>query len=233
MTDALSVLGYINPDYLLGGTFRLDSEAAAAVIASKVSQPLGLSMEQAALGVFHVVNANMIGGIRAVSVERGYDPRDCVFVAGGGATSAFIGKLAEELEVARLLIPKVASGLCAFGAAISDVKHSHVATYIAKVSQIDLRRMNAVLLDLETRGRRDLQEEGFTPANIQLHRTLEMRYADQIHECVVPVPMAGELRAADLDVIRDLFHRRHERCTPTASWATSPSSSTWKSPQSA
>jgi N-methylhydantoinase A len=210
VTDALSVLGYINPDYLLGGTFQLQPEAATEVIARKVANPLSLSMEEAALGVFRIVNSNMVGGIRAVSVERGYDPRDCVFVAGGGATSAFIGRLAEELDVERVLIPKVASGLCAFGAAISDVKHSHVATYISKLSKLDLTRMNGVMTDLEERGRKDLTEEGFEPGQIEIRRTLEMRYGDQIHECVVPVPMTGALSAADLDVIRDMFHKRHE-----------------------
>lgn len=210
VTDALSVLGYINPDYLLNGAFRLDPAAAVKVIREKVAEPLGLPMERAALGVFHVVNSNMVGGIRAVSVERGYDPRDFVFVAGGGATSAFIGKLAEELDVERILIPKVASGLCAFGAAISDVKHSHMATYISRLSGLDLARLNGTIADLEARGRKDLLDEGFAAQDIRLHRSMELRYADQIHECSVGVPMQGALTLNDISTIRDLFHRRHE-----------------------
>jgi N-methylhydantoinase A len=108
------------------------------------------------------------------------------------------------------MVPKVTSGLCAFGAAISDVKHSHVGTYIAKLSKIDMTRLNALLEDLEARGRRDLREEGFDTSNIRLHRTMEMRYADQIHECVVAVPMNGALTVEDLGVISNLFHSRHE-----------------------
>jgi len=109
VTDALVVLGYLNPDYLLGGGFRIDRGAAQAVIHDKVATPLGLSDEKAALGIFSVVNANMVGGIRAVSVERGYDPRDFVLVVGGGATSAHVARLAGDLEINEVIIPKLAS----------------------------------------------------------------------------------------------------------------------------
>src|SRR5204863_4173493 len=121
------VLGYLNPDYLLGGDFRIDRGAAEAVIRNKVARPLGLSHENAALGIFRVVNAGMVAGIRAVSVERGFDPRDFVLVVGGGATSAHIARLAGDLEIGEVIIPKLASGLCAFGEAIANVKHNYLA----------------------------------------------------------------------------------------------------------
>ena len=210
VTDALNVLGYLNPDYLLAGAFKLDRDAAHRAVREKVAEPLGLTMERAALGVFDVVNSNMMGGIRAVSVERGYDPRDFVFVAGGGATSAFIGRLAADLEVERVLVPKVASGLCAFGEAIADVKHSHMATYITHFSKLDLGRLNRILSDLESTGRKDLKEEGFAPEDIEIQRSMEIRYADQIHECAVPIPFQGELSKESMDKVKELFHRRHE-----------------------
>lgn len=210
VTDALAVLGYLNPDYLLGGTFKIDSEASRRVVRERVAKPLGLPLERAALGIFEVVNSNMIGGIRAVSVERGYDPRDFIFVAGGGATSAHVARLAADLGVEQIIIPKVASGLCAFGEAIADVRHSHMATYITPLRQLDLQHLNRLLSQLEQKGRAELTQEGFQQSEMMVERALEMRYADQVHECNVPIPLQGKLDQASLGEIEALFHRRHE-----------------------
>lgn len=211
VTDALVVLGYLNPNYLLGGAFPIDSRAAHRAIRDRVSAPLGLTLEKSALGVYHVVNANMVGGIRAVSVERGHDPRDFVLVAGGGATSAHICCLARDLGITQVIIPKVASGLCALGEAIADVKHSRLATYITPLDRLDLSRLNRILADLEAEGRQALREEGFEDDQIVTSRSLDMRYADQVHECAVPVSIRGPISAADLDMLKELFHRRHEQ----------------------
>ena len=122
VTDANVALGYLNPQYLLGGRVPIDGAAARRAIEEKVARPLGLSVEQAAYGVFNIVNNNMVNGIRRVSIERGYDPRDFVLVAAGGATGLHITALAREIGVSTVLVPKLASGLCAFGQIISDVK---------------------------------------------------------------------------------------------------------------
>ena len=192
VTDALVVLGYLNPDYLLGGDFQIDSRAAHDVMLNKVATPLGLSVEKAALGVYDVVNANMVAGIRAVSIERGYDPRDFVLVAGGGATSAHVAMLAADLGIRRVIIPKLASGLCAFGQAIADVKHSYLATYLTPFDRLDLETLNAVLARLERQGRAALGDDGFE-GEVVVRRTLDMRYGDQVHECSVSVPELGTL----------------------------------------
>ena len=210
VTDALCALGYLNPEYLLGGAFKIDSQASHKVIREKVADPLDLSVERGALGIYNVVNSNMIGGIRAVSVERGYDPRDFVFVAGGGATSAHIGGLASDLKVEQILIPKVASGLCAFGEAIADVKHGYLATYITSLSELDLDHLNELFRDLEVRGRKSLSEEGFSDADVVVQRSMEMRYSDQVHECSVLVPIQDKLSGGDVDSLKRLFHNRHE-----------------------
>jgi N-methylhydantoinase A len=211
VTDALVVLGYLNPHHLLGGAFRLDSAAAAEVVSAKVARPLGLSLDKAALGIHDVVNANMVGGIRAVSVERGYDPRDFMLVAGGGATSAHVARLAADLGIERIIVPKLASGLCAFGEAIADVKHSQLATYITRFDTIDLATLNDVLARLEQEGRAALRLEGFADADMIVKRTLDMRYADQVHECSVAIPATGDIGRAELDTIKLLFHKRHEQ----------------------
>jgi N-methylhydantoinase A len=211
VTDALVVLGYLNPDYLLGGDFRIDRAAAESVIRDKVAIPLGLSLEKAALGVFSVVNANMVGGIRAVSVERGYDPRDFVLVVGGGATSAHVARLAGDLEIREVIIPKLASGLCAFGEAIANVKHNYLATYTTPFARLDLSVLNEILNRLELEGRAALREEGLDTKDVAVSRALEMRYSDQVHECTVAVPETGPLTEQSIDRIKELFHRRHEQ----------------------
>jgi N-methylhydantoinase A len=209
VTDALVVLGYLNQSALLGGRMPIDAQAAAHAVSERVATPLGISPERAALGIFEVVNANMIGGIRSVSVERGYDPRDFRLVAGGGATSAHVGRLAAELGIGDVLIPRTASGLCAFGEAVADVKHTYLASYTVPLPALDPNRLNDLFVELEARGREDLAFEGFGGEEIYVQRSVDMKYVDQVHECSVELPVF-EITAERLVEIEDAFHRRHE-----------------------
>jgi N-methylhydantoinase A len=209
VTDALVVLGYLNQTALLGGRMPIDARAASKVVSDRVAAPLEISCERAALGIFNVVNANMIGGIRSVSVERGHDPRDFRLVAGGGATSAHAGRLAAELGIREAIIPKVASGLCAFGEAVADVKHTYLASYTGPFPALDPRRLNDLFVELEQQGRSDLAEEGFSDDEIYVERSLDMKYVDQVHECRVEIPVF-EIIGERLAQIEKAFHRRHE-----------------------
>jgi N-methylhydantoinase A len=203
VTDALVVLGYLNPTALLGGRMPIDAQAATTAVCRRVAEPLGISRERAAHGIFDVINANMIGGIRSVSIERGHDPRDFVLVAGGGATSAHAGRLAADLGISEVVIPRVASGLCAFGEAVADVKHTYLASYTVHFPALDL------FVQLEEQGRRELREEGFSDDEIYVERSLDMKYVDQVHECRVEIPVF-EIDATRAAHIEDAFHRRHE-----------------------
>ena len=209
VTDSLVVLGYLNQSALLGGRMPIDSNAANDAVQARVAQPLGLAREHAALGVFNIVNSNMVGGIRSVSVERGYDPRDYVLVAGGGATSAHVGRVATDLGISQVFIPKVASGLCAFGEALADVKHNYLASYTVPFPALDPTRLNDLFEALERQGRRDLFEEGFTDDEIYVERAVDMKYIDQVHECTVQIPVFA-ITADRLQEIEEAFHRRHE-----------------------
>ena len=209
VTDALVVLGYLNQSALLGGRMPIDAGLARAALQVKVADPLGLTPARAALGVFDIVNGNMIGGIRSVSVERGHDPRDFSMVAGGGATSAHAGRLAAELGIRTVLIPRVASGLCAFGEAVADVKHTYLASYTVRLPELDPKRLDDMFLDLERQGREDLYAEGFADTDIYAERSVEMKYVDQVHECRVEIPRFT-IEATTIADIEDAFHRRHE-----------------------
>lgn len=210
VTDALVVLGYLNPKGLLGGRLPLDADGARSAIARDVAGPLGLTVEQAALGIFRVVNANMVSGIRRVSIEKGHDPRDFVLVVGGGAGSAHAGVLASELGVRTVLIPKAASAFCAFGAIFSDLKHSYTSSHVSRLDDVDPARINAAFREMEQRGRSALMEAGIAEEQMAIHRTMDMRYVDQIHECQVDVP-AVEFTAEGIRDLAEPFHRRHEQ----------------------
>ena len=210
VTDANLVLGYLNPKAVLGGTIRLDRDAAVRAIREHVADPLGISVEKAAYGISTIVNLNMVNGIRRVSIERGYDPRDFALLCAGGAAGMHITALAEEIGSSTVLVPKVSSVFCAFGQIISDVRYNYLASEPMRLdNNANLQLLNDKFEALERQGREHLQADGFSDREISFSRSVEMRYVGQIHECNVdihPGPICREKMAAVLDD----FHRRHE-----------------------
>jgi len=209
VTDALVVLGYLSQEALLGGRLRVDTDAAHRAVAEGVAAPLTLSVEQAALGIFKVVNSNMVNGIRRVSIEKGYDPRDFALVVGGGAGPAHAGMLASELGIRTIVIPKVSSAFCAFGEIISDMKHNYLSSCVTRLDRVNYARINNLFAEMEERGRQELTEAGVRAEQITIRRSLDMRYVDQIHECQVDIP-AADLTPQNIDEIAEAFHKRHE-----------------------
>lgn len=187
----------------------IDAQAARDVIAKRVAERLRIPLERAALGIFDIVNASMIAGIRSVSIERGHDPRDFSIVAGGGATSAHVGRLAAELGIREVIIPRIASGLCAFGEAVADVKHTYLASYPVQLPELEPGRLNDLFTSLEEQGREELRGEGFGDDEVYVERSVDMKYIDQVHECRVEIPLF-DVDATSIGQIEDAFHRRHE-----------------------
>ncbi len=208
-TDANLVLGYLSPAGLVGGRLPLDVEKARAAIREHLAEPLGISVEQAAHGMFTIVNNNMVNGIRRVSVERGYDPRDFVLNCAGGATGAHVTALAREMGIDTVLISKLASGLCAFGQVISDVKYNYMATIATRLEGAEAAgRLNDTFQRLEEKGRADLAADGFAPERIHIRRSLDMRYVGQVHECTVSVD-PFTIDGPALERLKAAFHARH------------------------
>ncbi|MBB4066039.1 caprolactamase subunit alpha [Gellertiella hungarica] len=208
-SDANLVLGYLSPDGLLGGKLPLDIEKARAAV-RKVADPLGISVERAAYGMYTIVNNNMVNGIRRVSVERGYDPRDFVLVGAGGATAAHITALAREIGIDTIILPKLASGLCAFGQIISDVKYNYMATAPVRLdNDAAYKRVDDLYKQLEKEGRAHLVSDGFTDETIEIRRSLEMRYVGQVHECTVDID-TFDIDATSIERVKEAFHRRHK-----------------------
>ena len=209
VTDANVILGYFSSNALLGGKLQIDRDAAREAVGEKIADPFGLTLEQASHGIFEVVNHSMTSGISEVSVERGYDPRDFALVVGGGAGPVHAGRLAAELGIGTVIIPKVASAFCAFGEVVADLRHDYTASYATRIRDADLSRLRGLLADMEHQGRAELAEEGIAPDDVLITRWLDMRYLGQVHECTISIPYS-EITDESLDEIERLFHDRHE-----------------------
>ncbi len=210
VTDANLILGYLNPEGLIRGKLPLNYEKALKSIEEKIAKPLRISIEKAAYGMFTIVNNNMVNGIRRVSVERGYDPRDFVLVAAGGATGAHITALAKEMGINTVIVSKLSSGLCAYGQIISDVKYNYMATIPVRLDEnCDYGKINNLFKDIEMKGKEHLKHDGFDHDKIDIYRSLEMRYLGQIHECTVNIK-TFDINNETIEKIKKAFHKRHE-----------------------
>lgn len=209
-TDANVVLGYLDPAFFAGGRMKLDADAARAAVEAKVAQPLGLSTEEAAVGMYRVINANMAHGVREITIERGLDPRELPLVVAGGAAAVHACMIAEELEMPTLLVPAVASVLCAAGMLLTDLKHDFVRTFISRFSLLDAARLRRLVDEMAAEGAAQLASEGVEAARIAHEVALDLRYVKQYHEVTLPVSREA-IGAADLGAIARAFHAEHDR----------------------
>ena len=210
VSDANLVLGYLNPEGLIGGKLPLNYKNAFNSIEKNIAKPLDIEVQKAAYGIFTIVNNNMVNGIRRVTIERGYDPRDFVLVAGGGATGAHITALAKEMGIDTILISKLSSGLCAYGQIISDVKYNFMATLPTRLNLLKAaEEINNAFKGIESKGIKYLNKDGFEEKNIKIYRSLEMRYVGQIHECTLNIDFF-EITNETLENIKEAFHNRHK-----------------------
>jgi len=209
-TDADLVLGYLNMDYFLGGKLKLYPDRAQAAIQSSVAGPLNMTVEEAAAGMFTVINSNMADGIREVSVRRGHDPRDFPLVVAGGAGPIHAGIIALELEIPLLIIPRASSIFCAAGMLLSDLKHNFVRTYPAPLSTLDQGRLADLCAAMASEAQATLDGERVPRERQRLHFSVDLRYIGQYHE--VNVSLAPEEAVSpDLDALGGRFHARHDQ----------------------
>lgn len=188
VTDANIVLGRLNPNFILGGEMKIDFEAARRAIYDNVARPLKLSLEQSADGIVRVVNATMVRGIRRVSVEKGYDPRDFTLYAFGGGGPVHAAMLATELSIPTVLVPPGAGVGSAMGCIVADFRHEYTQTCIAKLSELPLEQVQELFNQLEGKALTQMKAEGLPPDGTVLIRSLDMRYAGQGYELEVTVP---------------------------------------------
>ena len=209
LTDVLLLLGYLDPRRFLNGAMSLDVAAAEKAFREKIAIPLNLSVEEAAIGVFRVANAQIADLIHKITVERGLDPRDFVLHAFGGACPLLAGIFARELGIKRIIVPHTASVHCAFGLANADVMHDYSVTQTRPLP-CPAATINAIYEPMLKAARAALQEEGFAPERIDFRWSVGFRYAMQVHEIMTPARAETPLDEAGLERLVNDFETLYE-----------------------
>jgi N-methylhydantoinase A/oxoprolinase/acetone carboxylase beta subunit len=204
VTDANVVLGYLNPEYFLGGRMILDTDAAQRAV-SHLADALGMRQSVAAWGIYSVVTENMAAASRIHIISRNKDPRHYAMVAFGGAGPAHACEVARILGVRRVIAPLAAGVLSAIGALTAPLSFEAVRSLPGLLQAVDWPGVNAVYADMETWGRARLQEAGIPASQVECVRSADMRLVGQIHEINVPIP-AGALAPAQTESIATQFH---------------------------
>jgi N-methylhydantoinase A len=210
ITDANVILGYINPRHLVGGAVALNAARAAAAFEEKVARPLGLALARAAHGAHLIAASNMIRTIRAVSTERGRDPRGFSLFASGGNGPLFACGMAEALGVRRIVVPPSPSLFSSFGLLYADTEHHYARSFRRITRTLDLAELNMAWDALAAQALAQLAAEGFTGAAAQVTRSAALHYHGQSFDLTVPVP-DGPLDAAALAALDEVFGAEHER----------------------
>jgi N-methylhydantoinase A len=210
VTDCNVILGYINPSHLVGGALKLNARRARDMFAETIAAPLKLSVEAAAYGTHLIAASNMIRAIRAVSTERGRDPRDYSLFAFGGNGAIFAAGMADTLGIKRVIVPPSPGLFSAFGLLYADVEHHFSRTYRRLVSAIDPLELDRVIAGLEDQARALLVAEGFAGARMSLTRSARLLYHGQSFELTVTLP-DGKLDRTHLAALEEAFGQEHER----------------------
>ena len=210
VTDADLLLGYLDPDFFLGGKLRLDREAALRAIEEKVARPLGLDAVEAAWGIHEVVNENMANAARVHAIERGKDPRAHPLFAFGGAGPVHAYRVARTLGVPGFISPLGAGATSAFGFLCAPLSFDLVRSLYGRLDELDWADANGALESLEAEGRDLLRASGVADAEIRVRRLCEMRYTGQGHEVTVELP-GGKLGPDDADRLTALYRKEYRR----------------------
>jgi len=217
VTDADVVLGIISPDNFLGGRMSADREAAAEAIRTQIAGPLGLGVEEAAAGIRAVVDSHMADTLREVTIGRGYDPRDFVLFAYGGAGPAHSASFGADLGVPKIVIPATSMAHSAYGALASDIHESAERSLLMRGGGdikdpwegLDPAAIDALFNELEAQCRERISAAGIDPDKAEIVRTVDLRYRRQTHDLIVrfaPGPVTSE---AVRDAVQ-LFEQTYE-----------------------
>lgn len=211
VSDANLVLGRLDPSYFLGGKLSLDVAKAREAIWVRVARPLGKTVEEAALSIVKIANANMVKGISAVSVERGYDPRDFVLIPFGGAAANHAVEIAAELGISEVVVPSICGNFSAVGLVVTDVQHDYVKTVGKNARGLDPALMQQFLGELEDQAVSKLVAEQVSPDAIVTEWFADLRYEGQSWELTTPVCRVACFGQAEMEDLFANFHALHKQ----------------------
>ncbi len=209
LTDALVHLRHLNPRALLQGEMPIDAKLSAEVIRRGVAEPLGMSEDEAALGILRVLVANIVSSMRTITIERGFNPADFVLAPFGGMGPTLATAVASSLGIGRILIPEDPGNFSAFGMLLSDLRSDAVTTRVVALTPDSLQDAVASLRDLEDAVRRELASQGPSEDQIRVDWLLDMRYREQAYELTVPI--AKDPAKLNIDEICERFGQAHEQ----------------------
>lgn len=207
LTDALVVLGHLNPKVLLDGAMPIDSRLSEAAVQKSVGA-LGMSVADAAWGILTVLSANVVAAMRTITVERGYDPREFTLIPFGGMGPTTANKIAADLGVRRLLVPRDPGTFSAYGMLVTDIQQERSVTRLTPLAGADPVQLEDMYRQLEARVSADLLRENVAPGQLRLLRYAGMRYSGQSYEVTIPVSGFSE---ADLKDMAERFNAAHLR----------------------
>lgn len=211
-TDAALQLHYIDPHYFLGGEMKLDFERSHHVLREKIAEPLNMSVEEAADAILKIQAVNIEHGIRAVSLEKGHDPREFILVAFGGASGLLVGRIAKRLSIPKVIVPRSGAVFSAVGLMMADIRRTRSKTKIVSFQDPDLDDLNTLYHELEDDVRQALINEGGTAEEMVLQRSCDIRYVGQAYEVNVAFPdQSGAINSDVIKELRKLFHEDHRR----------------------
>ena len=210
VADANIALGRLHPDRFVGGRMKLDREAAVSVLAEKIGDPLGMTVEQAAAGIIRIANANMERAVRVSSAEKGFDPRDIILVAFGGAGPLHAAALARAAGIPVVLVPEQPGVFSAVGLVMADIRHDFSRSSILRGGALTAGALAPLFADLDAEADEALSRDGVPEAQRLLQRSADLRYVGQAYEVNVPVP-DGPIDAAAVEAIVQGFHQLHQQ----------------------
>lgn len=231
VTDADVIMNRIDPDYFLGGKMKLEKEKAINAMKEKIANPLSMKVEEASQGVCNIIDNTMKATLAALIGEKGFDVKDFVLFAFGGAGATHCAGYSRDLGFKKIVIPPFASTFSAFGSATTDVMHRYNSsayiviphipfqvttrkfelTSLEQIPQKALERFNQMYETMEQKAYMEMKEEGFKKENIKVRYQMEMRYGGQLYEIVSASPVGRINTLEDMKALIQAFENEYER----------------------
>ena len=210
VTDCNVILGHVDAESFLGGDFKLDVAAAERAVKEHLADPLKITVVEAARSVRAIANALMAQAVRLVTVERGYDPRDFIYLAFGGAGPVHAVELARELQMPTVVLPPMPGLFSAFGMLVADMLHDLQASIIKTLDELSPQELVARFAELEAKASALMRDADVDPGKVKLERRVDCCYLAQAETLQIPIP-DGPIDQSTIDAVAKAFEREHER----------------------